>query len=110
MTIPSISVIVPTIGRPDSLRNLLRSLGEQTISVTEIIVADGSSNHETEVIIKDAQWQRAGLVVRYLRVQPPNAVRQREAAIRESVGELLLLLDDDVVLEPDCIEQMVQAI
>lgn len=80
------------------------------MSVTEVIVADGSSNQETEAVINEVQWRRVGLVVRHLRVQPPNAVRQREDAIRESTGELLLLLDDDVVLEPDCVEQLAQSI
>ncbi|HEX8141812.1 MAG TPA: glycosyltransferase [Pyrinomonadaceae bacterium] len=104
-----ISVIVPTIGRPESLRNLLQSLSIQTVKVSEVIVADGSSTIETEAVINDPQWRQAGLIIRHLQVQPPNAVRQREAAICESVGELLLLLDDDVVLEPDCVEQLAQA-
>lgn len=110
MASPTISVIVPTIGRPDSLHCLLRSIVEQTINVTEVIVADGSSNRETEAVISDDQWRDAGLIVRHLRVQPPNAVCQREAAIRESIGELLLLLDDDIVLEPNCVEQLVRVI
>ncbi|HYE86688.1 MAG TPA: glycosyltransferase, partial [Vicinamibacterales bacterium] len=37
---------------------------------------------------------------------PPNAVRQRVAAIAQSRGDYLLLLDDDVVLERDCVEQL----
>jgi GT2 family glycosyltransferase len=39
-------------------------------------------------------------------VHPPNAVRQRQAAIAAATGSCLLLLDDDVVLEPDCVEQL----
>lgn len=37
---------------------------------------------------------------------PPNAVSQRVAAIRESAGEYLLFLDDDVELERECVEQL----
>jgi GT2 family glycosyltransferase len=103
---PSISAIVPTIGRPESLRNLLQSLSIQTIRVCEVLVADGSSTGETEAVVKDPRWEARGLTVRHLRVHPPNAVRQREAAIERAEGELLLLLDDDVVLESDCVEKM----
>jgi|SRR5215204_2299398 len=106
----SISVIVPTIGRPESLRNLLLSISIQTAKVGEVVVADGSSAGETEVVINDPKWRAKGLIVRHVRVQPPNAVRQREAAIGKAEGDLLLLLDDDVVLEPDCVEQMLEAL
>lgn len=104
----SISIIVPTIGRPESLRNLLQSLSIQTAKVGEVIIADGSSTNETEVVLNDSRWQSEGLIIHHLRVQPPNAVRQREEAIRKAKGDLLLFLDDDVVLESDCVEQMLR--
>jgi GT2 family glycosyltransferase len=107
MALLTISAIVPTIGRPTSLRNLLQSLSVQTLKVSEVIVADASSSDETKAVIEQMQWQINGLTIHHLRMQPPNAVRQREAAISRAEGELLLLLDDDVVLEPDCVEQMV---
>jgi GT2 family glycosyltransferase len=106
----SISAIIPTIGRPESLRNLLQSLCIQTVKVDEVVVADGSSTGETEAVVNDPRWKAEDLLVRHVRVQPPNAVRQREAAISRAGGELLLLLDDDVVLEPDCVEQMLRAL
>jgi GT2 family glycosyltransferase len=104
----SISVIVPTIGRPDSLRRLLESLAAQTCRVREIIVADGSEGDGISAVTIDPTWAAAGLLLRRLIVTPPNAVRQRQAAIREATGDLLLLLDDDVVLEPDCVKQMLK--
>ena len=103
-----ISVIVPTIGRPDSLRRMLDSLCRQTHAVHEVIVADGSSTCETSTVVSDTCWERAGLKVERVAVHPPNAVRQRQAAIGLAGGEYLLLLDDDVVLETDCAAQMVK--
>jgi GT2 family glycosyltransferase len=70
------------------------------------VVADGSSTDDTEAVIDDPEWKAKGLLVRHIRVHPPNAVRQREVAIQASQGEFLLLLDDDVVLEPQCIQHM----
>jgi GT2 family glycosyltransferase len=106
----TISVIVPTIGRPDSLRRLLASLCRQTVLVTEVIIADGSSNMESLAVASDSCWTEAGLNLLHVAVSPPNAVRQRQAAIQVAFGDLLLLLDDDVVLEADCLEQMLLAI
>jgi GT2 family glycosyltransferase len=106
----SVSVIVPTIGRATSLRRMLHSLCEQTFKVQEVIVADGSATIETAVLVADDCWRQANLCVKRVAVQPPNAVRQREAAIAEAGGEYLLLLDDDVVLEPDCVQQMIRVV
>jgi GT2 family glycosyltransferase len=107
---PSISVIVPTIGRPESLARLLASLAAQTHLLREVVVADGSADGRTAEVTGDPRWAAAGLAVRRDIVSPPHAVRQRQAAIAASSGELLLLLDDDVELEHRCVEEMVKAL
>jgi GT2 family glycosyltransferase len=101
-----VSVIVPTIGRSDSLRMMLDSLCLQTLPVHEVIVADGSATNDTANVTGDPRWGKASLTVKRVVVRPPHAVRQRQAAIIAASGEFLLLLDDDVVLEPACVEQM----
>lgn len=70
-------------------------------------MADGSDAGEVASVIRDTDWTLLGLTVIHLDVRPPNAVRQRRAAIERSSGKLLLLLDDDVVLESACLEEMV---
>lgn len=106
--IPStVSVIVPTIGRPESLARLLESLGKQSYLPFEVLVADGSNSPETAAIVQQPCWEALGLNVTRFPTLPPNAVRQRKEAIARSSGELLLFVDDDVVLENDCIENMV---
>ena len=105
-----VSAIVPTIGRAESLSRLLESLAAQSRKPDEVIVADGSDDQEIQRVVKHGVWTERGLRVRRIAVQPPNAVRQRCAAIAESSAEYLLLLDDDVVLEPQCLENMLAAI
>lgn len=105
-----VSVIVPTIGRPDSLRLMLESLLAQTVKVHEVMVADGSSSGETAALVADERWRAAGLSIRRIVVHPPNAVRQRIAAIAAAEGEFLLMLDDDVVLEAGCVGHMIDAL
>src|SRR5215211_9289830 len=103
----SISAIVPTIGRAESLRALLESLAAQTYKIREVIVADASNDSETRNVIQDPRWHDAGLAVKRVVVERPNAVRQRMAATEVSGGENLLFLDDDVVLEYECVQHLV---
>ncbi|MEO8677481.1 MAG: FkbM family methyltransferase [Vicinamibacterales bacterium] len=105
-----ISAIVPTIGRTQSLTRLLESLAAQSRQPDEIIVADGSGTAEVEQLVAQPTWVASGLNVRRIAVQPPNAVRQRVAAIADAQGEYLLMLDDDVVLEPDCVAELMAAL
>jgi GT2 family glycosyltransferase len=106
----TISAIVPTIGRVPALTTLLESLIAQTRRPDEVVVADGSSGPEVRQLVTSPHWRERGLDVRYVHVNPPNAVRQRKAAIAESRGSLLLLLDDDVVPERECVAALVQCL
>lgn len=106
----TVSAIIPTIGRAESLTRLLQSLALQTQRPEEVIVADGSETEAIATLLAQPCWQEAGLQVQRIAVQPPNAVRQRQAAIAVATGEFLLLLDDDVELEPACVEELLKAI
>ena len=102
----TISAIIPTIGRAESLRRLLDSLAAQSRQPDEVIIADGSCGEEVRRVVEHAEWAERGLPVRRVVVRPPNAVSQRRAAIAQSRGEYLLFLDDDVVLDRECVTEM----
>jgi GT2 family glycosyltransferase len=105
-----VSVIVPTIGRPQPLLALLDSLVAQSRQPGEVIVANGGSDAEIARVIELRSWASRGLDVTCIAVQPAHAVRQRVAAIARARYPYLLLLDDDVVLEPDCLEQLLATV
>jgi GT2 family glycosyltransferase len=105
----SLSAIIPTIGRPNALENLLVSLAAQSHRPDDVIVADASRGDAVRRVVDDARWPALGLPVRRIAVDEPNAVGQRRAAIEASDTEYLLLLDDDVVLEPTCVRALLDA-
>src|SRR5215217_5061257 len=84
-----ISAIVPTIGRPDSLRALLTSLVSQTHEIDEVIVADASPDNSTQNVTSDPVFESV-LIVNRVTVDAANAVRQRAAAIEIARGEYFL--------------------
>ena len=108
--VETISAIVPTIGRQHALAQLLDALAAQTRRPDEVLVCDGSEDESIRALAEPRRWAARDLTVRYVRVHPPNAVRQRLQAIAEATGSLLLLLDDDVVPEPTCVAALVECL
>lgn len=99
----TVSVVIPTLNRPEALRQTLLDLAQQTRPADEIIVVDQSRDDQGNLLdqsVAVAEFPK----VRYLQQPEPNAQKARNRAICEARGEILLLLDDDVRLAPTFIE------
>ena len=96
--LPSIAVVIPTLGRP-LLANMLASLIPQMLEKDEIIVvADGPEALERVTPICE------GLPVRVAEASNPESVygnHQRNVGIKMATGDLLWFCDDDDVVPPD---------
>jgi glycosyltransferase involved in cell wall biosynthesis len=95
-THPSVSVVIPTHDRPESLSRAIESALEQTVQPLEVIIVDDLGLPSTE----DAVLRFAGgaNVVRYIdaaasTVKGPGASRNAGAAL--TTGEMIAFLDDD---------------
>lgn len=92
--------------RPQPLLQLLQSVQGQTKYPDEILIVDGSTNQDTELVLKDNQIRN----LHYFAVPPEQRglTKQRNYGI-ERVGtdmEVVCFLDDDTVLEKDYLEQL----
>jgi GT2 family glycosyltransferase len=102
------SLIICTYMRPKPLLQLLQSVVDQTLYPDEVLIVDGSTNTETELILKENQFKS----LNYFLVTPENRglTKQRNFGI-EKVGnsiEIVCFLDDDTVLEKDYFEKLLQ--
>lgn len=88
------------------LRLCLQSLARQTLRPTEVIVVHCGEDRETREVTEDSCWREAGMACRYFRYEVRNAAAQRNFAIQKTSCEWLLLLDDDVEVEPDWVAQL----
>jgi GT2 family glycosyltransferase len=92
--------------RPKPLLRLMQSLVEQTVYPHEILIVDGSSNNETEIILKGHSFKN----LRYFKVNDTERglTRQRNFGIRKvsDASEIICFLDDDVVLNSDYFEEV----
>jgi hypothetical protein len=103
---PSVSVVIPSWNGERLLPACLDSIRAQTVPDAEVIVSDdGSTDGTIELISRN--YPEVGLVR-----SPSNRgfAAAANAGLRASRGEFVLLLNNDVALEPRCLEELLRAI
>ena len=101
---PKVSVVIPTYNRKEKLRRLLNSLKKSTYRDFEIIVVDDASTDGTDEMIKNEFPE-----VIYIRHETETLVwKSRNDGIIASSGEIVFMVDDDNVVDPNAIEKIVK--
>jgi len=97
----TISVITPTLSRPEEIEGMIKNLGEMEYLPKEVIYVDGApeSDNRTQIIIKNLENKLPFKVV-YIRSGGGTAV-QRNIGIEEAKCNLISFIDDDIRLETD---------
>lgn len=102
-----ISLIICTYMRPEPLLTLLQSVQKQRLYPDEILIIDGSTNDETEIILKKHQIGK----LKYFLVSDENRglTKQRNFGINKvsHTIEIVCFLDDDTVLEENYFEELI---
>ena len=107
-----VSLLIPTRNRSHSLRDLLQSLDRADLLEAvkiEIIVINNGSTDETSRMLKYeiSQPRRFPLIV--VQEKRPGKSRALNRALTEARGDLLMILDDDVTVDENCIAKHVEA-
>lgn len=93
-----ISVIIPTLNRAIYLKKTLNSILFQNFSPDryEIIIIDGGSSDTTKEICNDVITQFPNHSIYYIYEPEPGLLSGRHRGVRESCGEILVFVDDDI--------------
>ena len=101
------SLIICTYMRPQPLLRLLNSVKTQTLSPNEILIIDGSTNIETEHILKVNPFNN----LKYFKVNNDQRglTRQRNFGIQQTLNdsEIICFLDDDIILEENYFKELI---
>ncbi len=96
--------MIPTWNRADLMRSVLKNLSSQTRPPDEVIVADNGSTDSTEAVVREF-----GAVSVRFDSNLGFAVAVNEG-VRQATGDWVLILNNDVVLEPDWLERILDAV
>lgn len=96
----TVSVVICTLNREESLIHVLKLLRDQTRPPLEVLVIDQSRDHKAETwkYLKENQDR-----VRLLPLSPPSTTAARNLARKAVQGDIVLFLDDDVLFQPTLI-------
>jgi glycosyltransferase involved in cell wall biosynthesis len=106
----SVSAIIPTRNRPVILRRTLESLASQAAQPEEIILIDGSDDDSTYQLCGVQPVAGLGSEVRWVRASVLGAAAQRNQGVALATQSVIGFLDDDVLLEPECMVRIWRAL
>ncbi len=100
------SVIIPAHNRAEYLGDAVLSVCEQTIPPEEyeVIVVDNGSTDETRKVVESIASEHS--IVRYIYESRIGLHNARHAGARESTGEILVYIDEDVIVPPGWLQAM----
>jgi glycosyltransferase involved in cell wall biosynthesis len=104
MSIPIVSIIIPTYNRTKYLALTLESISLQTCQDFEIIVIDdGSSDDEAKLLCK--RYEK----VKYIKISNSGGpAKPRNIGIQNSKGRYLAFVDDDDLWMPNKLEKQIE--
>ena len=103
-----ISVIIPTKNRTEDVIRCLESIAIQTMSPDEVVIVDSSDTDE----LKSALDPFKNLNIKYVHIEVDKEFKgssniSRNRGIDNSTGDIIILVDDDVILDKEYIKNII---
>jgi glycosyltransferase involved in cell wall biosynthesis len=105
----AVSIILVTYNRAYCIGRAIDSVLAQTFSNWELIICDDASPDDTESVAK-SYCERDSRIRYHRNPQRYGPPKNRNTGISLSEGELIYFIEDDVVIEPDCLEILVNTL
>jgi len=100
-----LSIVIPTRNRAERLQRTLQSICRQAVPPREVIVVDGGDEVGTVARLV-GELRITETDIRVVRASRLGAAAQRNQGVSSARGELIGFCDDDIDLEPQCLEKL----
>jgi GT2 family glycosyltransferase len=101
---PAVSVIICTKDRAQDIQDTLADLSRQTRLPAQVVIVDARAEDRLSAYLAAATLP---FECRYIRAAP-GVMRQRNIGVSNCEGAFVFCLDDDLILDPDFIEEMLK--
>jgi glycosyltransferase involved in cell wall biosynthesis len=91
---PTITIVIPTFRRPESLSRCLNSIAQQELPADEILVMVQDRDYETLNLVKN-------LGVTFKKIESPGIIFAIQSSLAFITTDLVAFIDDDVTLPTD---------
>jgi len=106
---PRISICITTLNRAHIIGETLGSIVSQITDDCELVVVDGASTDETELVVSG--YARCTNNLRYVRLEVNGGIdRDYDCAVRLARGEYCWLMSDDDFLMPGAIAEVLRVL
>ncbi len=103
----TITVMVPTHNRPDSLRQTMESIYAQSHPPDELILINDGQDEVPDDVFEKATLAKIPLIYKR-RTTDPGVAKSRNLGMSLSTSNIMLMMEDDVDLPPDFIESLLE--
>jgi glycosyltransferase involved in cell wall biosynthesis len=105
-----VSALIPTYNRMKDLNSCLDSIIVQTILPKEVLVIDNGTDTNTKNLIekREREFEEKGIILDYIKNPRENSLTiAKNIGVKQSTGDIISLLDDDLVLDKDYYKEII---
>jgi hypothetical protein len=106
-TSTSVDVIIPTMGRPEYLLQVLEDLSLQSLLPKKVIVVEQNPDVNSISELPELYSQTWPFEITHHFIHQTGACNSRNIALKEVDSNLVFFADDDIRFEPDLLEKVV---
>ena len=107
---PLVSVVIITRDREKELQRCIKSILNNTYKNIEIIIFDNGSQTSSRIIqiFLSSLKYNFDINIKYIKSPPKGFAEMRRIAVDNSIGEIIMNIDDDCVAEKHVIPQIIK--
>ena len=101
-----VSVLIPTMNRPNALKRTLEGYVNAEYIPSQIVIVDQSVKQDDSIAIKDVLSKINNIMVTYLHQEIPSLTKARNNAFKLATQDIIICSDDDIDVYPDTVKKV----